>query len=57
MTMLEKSWNILEYLERCNEKEAALIFLGAEKSFDNLKWTFLFKVLEETNFGENFING
>lgn len=27
-------------------KQAALFFLNAEKSSDNLKWSFLFKILE-----------
>lgn len=40
---------------KCNEKQAALILLDAEKAFDCLNWIFMFKVLEEMTFGENFI--
>lgn len=46
---------ILEYSEQHNEKQAMLIFLDAEKAFDNLNWAFLFKKLEDIDFGEDFI--
>lgn len=46
--------DILEYLEKHNEKQAALIFLDAEKAFDNLNWTFMFKALEDTDSEEKF---
>ena len=32
-----------------------MIFLDFEKAFDSISWEFLFKILEESNFGENFI--
>ena len=44
-------------MEQHNEKQAGLIFLDAEKAFDNLNWTFMFKVLENMDFGDNFIQG
>ena len=34
-------FNVIEYLEKHPEKQAALIFLEAEKAFDNLNWNFL----------------
>lgn len=46
--------NILQYLEQDNKKQA-LIFLDLEKTFDNLNWIFLFKVLEDMNFEDHFI--
>ena len=47
--------NVVEYLDKHPEKQAALIFLDAEKAFDNLNWNFLFRTLEELDFGENFL--
>lgn len=34
-----------------------MIFLDAEKAFDCLNWTFMLKVLEDMDFGENFMSG
>lgn len=45
-----------EYLKKHNEKQAIVIFLDNEKAFDNLNWPFLFKVLEDMDFDENFIS-
>lgn len=33
-----------------------LLFWDAEKVFDHLKWPFLWRVLKEFNFGDEFIN-
>lgn len=46
--------DILEYLGPNEQNKPHLIFLNAKKAFTNLNWTFLFKVLEHMNFGENF---
>uniref|UniRef100_A0A8D0KLK4 Reverse transcriptase domain-containing protein n=1 Tax=Salvator merianae TaxID=96440 RepID=A0A8D0KLK4_SALMN len=46
--------DVIEYLESHNEVQAALIFLDAEKAFDNLNWNFMFNLLDTMNFGENF---
>ena len=42
--------DVTEYLQYHNECQAALIFLDVEKAFDNLNWTFMFKVLEIMDF-------
>uniref|UniRef100_A0A8D0E7E3 ribonuclease H n=1 Tax=Salvator merianae TaxID=96440 RepID=A0A8D0E7E3_SALMN len=46
--------DVIEYLESHNEVQAALIFLDAEKAFDNLNWNFMFNLLDMMNFGGNF---
>lgn len=45
----------LKYLEQHNEKKNSLIFQDVEKALDNLNWTFLFKILEDMDFDEDFI--
>lgn len=45
---------LVEYIQQNDEKQVTSIFLDA---FDNLNWSFLFKVLEELNYAENFIHG
>lgn len=47
--------DLIEYANVHNEKPIMLLFLDAEKAFDNVNWEFMFKVLENKNFGENFI--
>lgn len=42
-------------LEANNEKQGILVFLDAEKAFHNLNCVFLFTVIKEMNFGDNFI--
>uniref|UniRef100_A0A670J9A9 Reverse transcriptase domain-containing protein n=1 Tax=Podarcis muralis TaxID=64176 RepID=A0A670J9A9_PODMU len=49
--------NIIEYLsERC-DKPASLIFVDAEKAFDNVAWEFMLKNLEFMEVGQEFLNG
>ena len=49
--------DILEYAQHHNESQIALIFLDAEKAFDNLNWIFMIKVLEKMDFGDAFVKG
>uniref|UniRef100_A0A670K2J7 Reverse transcriptase domain-containing protein n=1 Tax=Podarcis muralis TaxID=64176 RepID=A0A670K2J7_PODMU len=49
--------NILEYLTARNEKQAMLIFVGAEKAFDNISWEFMLKKLEAMHVRQEFFNG
>lgn len=46
--------DVTEYIQQNDEKQAALIFLDA---FDNSNWSFLFKVLEELDYGKNILHG
>uniref|UniRef100_A0A670KIE8 Reverse transcriptase domain-containing protein n=1 Tax=Podarcis muralis TaxID=64176 RepID=A0A670KIE8_PODMU len=49
--------NLIEYLsERC-DKPASLIFVDAEKAFDNVVWEFMLKNLEVMEVGQEFFNG
>uniref|UniRef100_A0A670K6D8 Reverse transcriptase domain-containing protein n=1 Tax=Podarcis muralis TaxID=64176 RepID=A0A670K6D8_PODMU len=38
--------NIIKYLEKKNEIPVVLIFIDAEKAFDNVSWQFLLKCME-----------
>lgn len=49
--------NIIEYLEVKKEVPAALLFIDAEKAFDNVSWQFLLKSMEEMGIEGNFIEG
>uniref|UniRef100_A0A670YX33 Reverse transcriptase domain-containing protein n=1 Tax=Pseudonaja textilis TaxID=8673 RepID=A0A670YX33_PSETE len=45
----------LEYYEAHPEKQMALIFLDAQKAFDNVNWRFMFLLLEQMGFARKFI--
>uniref|UniRef100_A0A803TA98 Reverse transcriptase domain-containing protein n=1 Tax=Anolis carolinensis TaxID=28377 RepID=A0A803TA98_ANOCA len=48
--------NVIEYYEKNNQEELALLSLDAEKAFDNLNWDFLKLLLKELDFGYQFTN-
>lgn len=45
----------LEYFELHTEKKLALIFLDAQKAFDNVNWEFMSKQMEAMCIGERFL--
>lgn len=49
--------DIIEYLDMKIDRKAALVFIDAEKAFDNVSWNFLKKVLERMGIGEKFRRG
>uniref|UniRef100_A0A670HVE9 Reverse transcriptase domain-containing protein n=1 Tax=Podarcis muralis TaxID=64176 RepID=A0A670HVE9_PODMU len=49
--------NIIEYLEINNDIPAALIFIDAEKAFDNVSWLFLLKSMEKAGIEGEFLKG
>uniref|UniRef100_A0A670HYC8 Reverse transcriptase domain-containing protein n=1 Tax=Podarcis muralis TaxID=64176 RepID=A0A670HYC8_PODMU len=49
--------DLLEYLEIKNEIPAALIFIDAEKAFDNVSWSFLLKTMEKAGIEGEFLKG
>uniref|UniRef100_A0A670IGS1 Reverse transcriptase domain-containing protein n=1 Tax=Podarcis muralis TaxID=64176 RepID=A0A670IGS1_PODMU len=49
--------NLIEYLEAKNEIPAALIFIDAEKVFDNVSWRFLLKSMEKVGIEGEFMEG
>lgn len=49
---MKNNINILEYYEKQSEKSIALIFLDAEKAFDNISWKFLKTQMEYMEFGQ-----
>ncbi|KAF7245269.1 hypothetical protein EYD10_08704 [Varanus komodoensis] len=48
--------DILEYYEIHTEKPMALLFMDAQKAFDNVNWQFMKQQLVQMEFGEKFIN-
>uniref|UniRef100_A0A2D4K4K6 Reverse transcriptase domain-containing protein n=3 Tax=Micrurus TaxID=8634 RepID=A0A2D4K4K6_9SAUR len=48
--------NVLEYYEAHPEKQIALVFLDAQKAFDNLNWQFLIQQIYNMNLGTKFEN-
>ena len=48
---------ILDIYEYCEnfDNDGILLFLDFEKAFDSVEWNFLYKTLENFNFGTNFI--
>uniref|UniRef100_A0A670JJJ0 Reverse transcriptase domain-containing protein n=1 Tax=Podarcis muralis TaxID=64176 RepID=A0A670JJJ0_PODMU len=49
--------NIIEFLSERYDKPASLIFVDAEKAFDNVIWEFMIKNLEVMEVGQKFLNG
>uniref|UniRef100_A0A670ILN7 Reverse transcriptase domain-containing protein n=1 Tax=Podarcis muralis TaxID=64176 RepID=A0A670ILN7_PODMU len=49
--------NIIEYLEIKNEVPAALIFIDAEKAFDNVSWAFLLNAIGKAGIEGEFLKG
>lgn len=47
--------DILELHEKHLEKELVLIFLDAQKAFDNVNWSFIIEQLENMRTGEFFL--
>uniref|UniRef100_A0A670XUF9 Reverse transcriptase domain-containing protein n=1 Tax=Pseudonaja textilis TaxID=8673 RepID=A0A670XUF9_PSETE len=45
----------VEYYEAHPEKQMALIFLDAQKAFDNVNWQFMLLLLEQMAFARKFI--
>uniref|UniRef100_A0A803TGJ8 Reverse transcriptase domain-containing protein n=1 Tax=Anolis carolinensis TaxID=28377 RepID=A0A803TGJ8_ANOCA len=48
--------DIIEYYEKNNQKECALMALDAEKAFDNVNWDFLLLMIKELDMGHYFTN-
>ncbi|KAF7247293.1 LINE-1 retrotransposable element ORF2 protein [Varanus komodoensis] len=48
--------DILEYYEIHTEKPMALLFLDAQKAFDNVNWQFMEQQMIQMEFGERFMN-
>uniref|UniRef100_A0A670J1I6 Reverse transcriptase domain-containing protein n=1 Tax=Podarcis muralis TaxID=64176 RepID=A0A670J1I6_PODMU len=49
--------NTLEYLSVRIDKQAIMMFVDAEKAFDNVVWDFMLKNLEHMEVGRDFLNG
>ncbi|CAI5787440.1 Hypothetical predicted protein [Podarcis lilfordi] len=49
--------NMLEYLSVRIDKQVIMMFVDAEKAFDNVIWDFMLKNLEHMEVGKDFYNG
>uniref|UniRef100_A0A670HN63 Reverse transcriptase domain-containing protein n=1 Tax=Podarcis muralis TaxID=64176 RepID=A0A670HN63_PODMU len=49
--------NMLEYLSVRIDKQVIMMFVDAEKAFDNVVWDFMLKNLEYMDVGNDFFNG
>uniref|UniRef100_A0A8C6Y8P5 Reverse transcriptase domain-containing protein n=1 Tax=Naja naja TaxID=35670 RepID=A0A8C6Y8P5_NAJNA len=47
--------NIIEYYEANLGKQLAMVFLNAQKAFDNVNWQFIIQQLKSIQFGNKFI--
>ena len=46
--------DIIDYTDKYN-KQGLLMMIDFEKAYDSVEWSFLFRVLEQCNFGPTFI--
>lgn len=52
---IRKTFHILNHVEQ-NKIETALLSLDAEKAFDSVRWSFLYKVLHKFGFHQSLID-
>nr|BAM62877.1 L1-encoded reverse transcriptase-like protein [Protobothrops flavoviridis] len=48
--------DILEFYESHSDRQVALLFLDAQKAFDNVNWQFMIQQLKLMDVGEKFLN-
>uniref|UniRef100_A0A803TZ67 Reverse transcriptase domain-containing protein n=1 Tax=Anolis carolinensis TaxID=28377 RepID=A0A803TZ67_ANOCA len=48
--------NIIEYYEKHNQKEVAIMTVDAEKAFDRINWDLFKMLMREMDIGNNFMN-
>ncbi|XP_039177653.1 zinc finger protein 277 isoform X3 [Crotalus tigris] len=48
--------DILEFYESHSDRQVALLFLDAQKAFDNVNWLFMIQQLKSMDVGEKFLN-
>ena len=55
-TNIRTTADILNYCKSKTDKKALIAMLDFEKSFDSVKWSFLYQCLKVFNFGNSFIS-
>ena len=53
---IQKSINVIHYINKLKEKNHMIISLNAEKTFDKIQHTFMIKVLESSGIQVLYLN-
>jgi hypothetical protein len=51
-----KSMDIIHYIDKLKDKKHMIIYLGAEKAFDKIQYTFIIKVLGRSGIQGPYLN-
>jgi hypothetical protein len=49
---IQKSFNVIHYINKLKDKNHMIILLNAEKSFDKIQHPFMIKVMERSGCGQ-----
>ena len=53
---IQKSINVIHYINRVKEKKHMIISLDAEKAFHKIQYFFIIKVLEKSGIQDPYVN-
>jgi hypothetical protein len=53
---MQKSFNVIYYINKLKDKNHMIISLDAEKAFDKIQHPFMIKVLEKSGIQEPYLN-
>jgi hypothetical protein len=53
---IQKSINVIHYINKLKDKDHMIIFLDAEKAFDQIQHPFMIKVLERSGIQGPYLN-
>ena len=53
---IQKSINVIHYINKHKDKNHMIIWLDAEKAFDKIQYPFMIKVLERSGMQDPYLN-
>ena len=53
---IQKSINVIQYINKLKDKNHMIIFLDAEKTFDKIQHPFMIKVMERSGIQGSYLN-